>query len=78
VVLLGDLERFAIPVHTFSVLPAHVNSAINPILYYFFNSKIKNGIHVLICRNKQIEANTSTLGGTKSLPVQSLAVQNQN
>jgi hypothetical protein len=50
VITIGHIDRFPIPVHTFSVLPAHINSSINPILYYLFNSKIKRGIRVLLSR----------------------------
>jgi hypothetical protein len=44
IILLVDLEDYLpITAHAFTNLPAHLNSAINPIFYAIFNPKIREG-----------------------------------
>ena len=55
VVFLADFEdQLPISAHVFTNLPAHLNSALNPIFYAIFNPKMKQGyvrfIHLMICR----------------------------
>ena len=40
---MGKEYRLPIAAHTFTNLPAHINSAINPIFYGLFNTKIRQG-----------------------------------
>lgn len=48
VMILGLDDSFPIWAHVFSNLAAHLNAAINPIVYVIFNSKIRNGYCNLI------------------------------
>ena len=48
VMILGLDDSFPIWAHVFSNLAAHLNAAINPIVYVIFNSKIQDGYCNLI------------------------------
>ena len=36
-------NKLSMAAHAFTNLPAHLNSALNPIFYGFFNTKLKEG-----------------------------------
>lgn len=40
---MGTDDQLPISAHTFANLAAHVNSALNPILYLIFNPKMRTG-----------------------------------
>ena len=46
--IIGKDDQLPIPAHAFTNLPAHLNSALNPILYALFNPKIKEGYFKLL------------------------------
>ena len=54
VIFLIDLsDHLPVSAHVFTNLPAHLNSALNPIFYGIFNSKMREGyktfINLLTC-----------------------------
>lgn len=46
---MGKDEQLPIPAHVFTNLPAHLNSAVNPIFYGIYNPKMRQGYKNL-CR----------------------------
>jgi hypothetical protein len=48
ILILDKDDRLPISAHTFTNLPAHLNSAINPIFYGIFNPKIREGYKNLL------------------------------
>ena len=58
--------------HAYTSLPAHLNSAINPLFYYVFNPKIREGyfifLNVITChrffQSKVAATNSSSSGIT--------------
>lgn len=48
VLIVGKEDQLPMEVHTFTNLPAHMNSAINPIFYGVFNPKIREGYRNLL------------------------------
>ena len=45
--IIGKEDQLPMPAHVFTNLPAHLNSAINPIFYGIFNPKIQEGYRYL-------------------------------
>jgi hypothetical protein len=61
-------DQLPMSAHVFTNLPAHINSAINPIFYGIFNPKIRQGyrnlLRLITCNRIYAENNqqqTSTL-----------------
>lgn len=46
--MVGYDDHLPISAHTFTILPAHLNSSINPILYGIFNPLIRNGYKIFL------------------------------
>lgn len=65
ILILDKEDRLPISAHTFTNLPAHLNSAINPIFYGIFKSKIRQGYKYLfntISGNRLFKSVTSYKG----------------
>lgn len=43
ILIVGKEDQLPMSAHAFTNLPAHLNSAINPILYGIYNPKIRQG-----------------------------------
>jgi hypothetical protein len=41
-------DKLPMTAHAYTNLPAHLNSAINPIFYYIFNPKIREGYAIFL------------------------------
>ncbi len=76
IIFIVDVEDvLPMSAHAFTNLPAHLNSAINPIFYWIFNPKIRNGYAAflnLICFRKIFNSKNDlkqTITTIESLPV---------
>ena len=57
IILIADLDDYLpMSAHVFTNLPAHLNSALNPVFYGIFNMKMRNGyktfLGLMFCKGK--------------------------
>jgi hypothetical protein len=52
--MVGREDQLPMSAHAFTNLPAHLNSAINPIFYGIFNTQIRNGYKNLLRQTQHL------------------------
>ena len=71
--LAGFDDKLPIAAHVFTNLPAHLNSALNPIFYAVFNPKMKQGyarfLRLLICSSPKVTGSESKGHSVSALTV---------
>lgn len=79
--IIGKDDQLPIPAHTFTNLPAHLNSAINPIFYGVFNPKIREGyrnlFRIITCNkyfNRRVSDFTFTKNSKRSTKIATMSI----